>query len=423
MVPVLNEERSLARLLPALCDGPAEVIVADGGSSDSTLEAASRFPVRVVRSRPGRAVQMNTGAAQAAGDVLWFLHADSQIPAGWEEQMARALADPAVVGGGFRVRIGAPGAGYRWLDAWGRWRARLERSFYGDQGIFVRRPVFERLGGFCERARLEDLEFSLRMSRAGKVRCLPGPLLTSARRWQAERFWPTVARHCAAVLSEEWRIRAGWYAPPTVTLFIVAKAPVAGKVKTRLVPHLTPEQAAQMAGWMLQGAVRSAQRLRGVEPVVAVDPPEAADEMSRWLGGGVRVVPQSEGDLGARLEDLFHRGLDGTGRAAIVLGSDHPGLPQRYLRAAVRWLSAGAGCRIPGGVDRAVLGPTEDGGYYLLGLSRPHPELLRGIPWSTPQVFRVTLERARAAGLKVRVLPRWFDVDHPEDLKRLTPPT
>lgn len=419
VVPVLNEERSLAQQLPALCDGGVEVLVVDGGSSDSTLEAAGRFPARVIRSRRGRAAQMNVAASQATGDVLWFLHADSRIPAGWREQITRALADPMMVGGGFRTRIAAGGAGYRLLDLWGGLRTALERSFYGDQGIFVRRSVFERLGGFSERARLEDLEFSLRMSWQGRVRCLAGPILTSARRWQSEGFWPTVARHCAAVLSEEWRIRAGRYARPTVTLFVVAKAPVPGKVKTRLIPHLTPEQAAELAGWLLRRTVEQVQTLKRVEPIVAVDPPEAAEEVSRQLGGRVRVVPQSDGDLGARLEDLFRRGLEGTGRGVIVLGSDHPGLPRRYLRRAVRWLSAGKGRPASGGGDRVVLGPTEDGGYYLLGLSRPHPELLREIPWSTPEVFRTTLERVRAAGLQVRVLPRWFDLDYPEDLKRL----
>lgn len=411
VIPALNEEENLRVLLPALAGRGAGVIVVDGGSSDATVAVAEAHSARVVRAGRGRARQMNAGAAQATGEVLWFLHADSRIPADWQEQITRALADPAVVGGGFRVQIAAAGAGYRLLDRWGVLRTALERSFYGDQGIFVRRSVFERLGGFSEEARLEDLEFSLRMARAGKVRCLPGPIRTSARRWESEGFWRTVARHSAEVLSAECILIGSPERRPEVALFVVAKAPVAGRVKTRLVPHLTPEQAAQIAGWMLRGTVRSVQRLRGVEPIVAVDPPEAAEELGAWLGGRIRVLPQSDGALGARLEDLFRRGFEGNHRAVIVLGSDHPGLPRRYLRGAVRWLRRGG--------DRVVLGPTEDGGYYLLGLSRPHPELLRGIPWSTPGVFRATVERVRAQGLALRVLPRWFDVDHPEDLKRL----
>lgn len=418
MIPALNEEENLRVLLPALTGHGAEVIVADGGSSDGTVEVAEARSARVIQAGRGRAAQMNAGAAQATGEILWFLHADSRIPADWREQITRALADPAVVGGGFRAQIAAAGAGYRLLGGWGVLRTALERSFYGDQGIFVRKAVFKRLDGFSERARLEDLEFSLRMARAGKVHCLPGPIRTSARRWESQGFWRTVVRHSAVVLLEECALIGTWYRPgaagtgcPEVALFVVAKAPVAGKVKTRLVPHLTPEQAAQVAGWMLRGTLTSVQRLRGVEPIVAVDPPEAVEELGAWLGGQIRVVPQSGGDLGARLEELFRRGFEWNRRAVIVLGSDHPGLPRRYLRGAVRWLRRGG--------DRVVLGPTEDGGYYLLGLSQPHPELLRGIRWSTPDVFRATVERVRAQGLALRVLPRWFDVDHPEDLKRL----
>ncbi len=419
IVPTLNEAASLPKILSSLTAAGEEVIVVDGGSADATAEVARKFPVRFISSPRGRAIQMNRGAAIAGGDLFWFLHADTFIPSDWRQQILKGMSDSAVVGGGFYVKIDAPGLGYRFLDGWGLLRSRIQKNFYGDQGIFVRKEVFRSLGGFSPRPILEDLDFSARLSQRGKGILLPGPLMTSARRWKSQGWWRTVFEHSRWALSyelergmESLREKRLFRAEPA-TLFIMAKAPVPGKVKTRLLPSLSPEEAALLAEKLLKETVNSVVRnLPGVHPVVAVAPPEGIPHVRSLLNVPISLIPQPEGDLGNRLSILFEQAFASGAAGVMALGTDHPNLPAAYLRQAAVLLRSGG--------DRVVLGPTEDGGYYLIGLNRPHPELFEGIPWSTPEVFKITLERARRIGLEPYLLPRWFDIDRPEDLLLLS---
>ena len=418
IIPTLNEAGTLPHLLALLREGGvSEIFVVDGGSHDGTPDIARKFGVTCLPSPRGRAAQMNRGAAAARGDWLWFLHADTILPLDWQEQLRRVMEDPAIVGGGFQSVIDAPGAGYRFLDAWGWLRTRVQRSFYGDQGIFVRRDLFEHLGGFAEIPACEDTEFSRRMWRAGRVAILPGPLRTSARRWQRNGWWRTVAEHTTLAIRHElardpWHLPA--YAPvtaaPTVHLVVITKAPIPGRVKTRLTPPLSAAEAAQLARALLEDTLRRVERIPYTHLVVAVEPPEAVPFMQK-IAPGAEIVPQTAGDLGARMSaiivDRFTRGAS----AVILIGSDHPTLARAQIDQAVRWLQEGG--------NPLVIGPAEDGGYYLIGLTRPHPELFSRISWSGPTVLQETLARARGADLQVRQLSVGRDVDTIEDLVRL----
>lgn len=187
VVPVLNEERALPGLLDHLAAVPwrREVIVVDGGSDDATRDVAGAHPSRprVVRASRGRARQMNEGARHACGDVLVFLHADTVLPDDAYPQIAAALVDRRVRGGNFRLRFDGDDLFARVLS---RFYA-LQRRFgiyYGDSAIWLRRDTFERLGGYRDLPIMEDHDLARRMERLGETRCLPGPVLTSPRRWQ-----------------------------------------------------------------------------------------------------------------------------------------------------------------------------------------------------------------------------------------------
>ncbi len=185
IVPTLNEEGALAATLKrARQPGVHEIIVADGGSTDATRAIAVPLADLVLAAPRGRAAQMNAGAARATGDVLLFLHADTWLPDGFAEAVTVACAQNGVVGGRFDVEL-SPSSFLLWLTgALINRRSRLTRIATGDQAIFVRREVFDRLGGYPEIPLMEDIELTRRMKRAGRVACLRDRVTTSARRWQ-----------------------------------------------------------------------------------------------------------------------------------------------------------------------------------------------------------------------------------------------
>jgi rSAM/selenodomain-associated transferase 2 len=184
IIPALNEAAGIGDTVARLRrQGAAEIIVVDGGSSDDTAVRA-RHADRVLTSPPGRAAQMNAGAAVAAGEVLLFLHADCTLDDGALTAATAALRRPGVVAGCFTMRVRAEGALYRSIDACATARVRLTGVVYGDQSLFLRRRDFQRLGGFPRVRFMEDILFSRRLRRAGRVVVLRPRVWVSARRWQ-----------------------------------------------------------------------------------------------------------------------------------------------------------------------------------------------------------------------------------------------
>jgi rSAM/selenodomain-associated transferase 2 len=198
IIPALNEAGLIDGFLAhTRSHAPAaELLVVDGGSTDGTPERAARH-APVIAAPPGRARQMNVGAAAAAGDVLWFLHVDSQLPAGAVSAIESALESPEVAGGCFRLRIPERHLIYRWSDVVGNLGVDLFGMACGDHGIFVRRAVFEAVGGFPDVGLLEDLAFYRRARAHGRMPQLAPAIATSARRWQRYGAYRTTAIYTA----------------------------------------------------------------------------------------------------------------------------------------------------------------------------------------------------------------------------------
>jgi len=196
VIPTLDEAARIGARLAELAAMPGvdEVVVADGGSGDGTAELARAAGAHVVVARRGRGPQMNAGAAAARGAVLLFLHADATLPPDAPAWVARALADPAVVAGAFRIRTVAdvrhPLAPFlRLADL----RARLARLPYGDQALFVRRTAFDAVGGFPDQPLFEDVELARRLRRRGRIVTVPATVRVSGRRFLAHPIRAAVA--------------------------------------------------------------------------------------------------------------------------------------------------------------------------------------------------------------------------------------
>jgi rSAM/selenodomain-associated transferase 2 len=183
IIPALNEEATLSQTLRALrVQRPHQIIVVDGGSSDATCRLAADADLLLHAPR-GRALQMNLGAARATGDVLLFLHADCSLEAGGLAEAERWL-QRGIAAGCFRMRVRAGGWLYRSIDACATARVQLTGLIYGDQGLFVRRDLFERLGGFPPLRLMEDLFFSRQLKREGRIIVGRSRIYVSPRRWQ-----------------------------------------------------------------------------------------------------------------------------------------------------------------------------------------------------------------------------------------------
>lgn len=184
IIPTLNEEGCLGETLRRLRrHKPYEIIVVDGGSRDATCRLAQDADL-LLHSPPGRALQMNLGAGQARGDVLLFLHADCSLEARAMEMAERALRPRGVSAGCFTMRVEASGLLYRSIDACATARVRFTGLVYGDQGLFLYRRRFEQLGGFPSIRLMEDLFFSRRLRREGRIVVVPRRIFVSPRRWQ-----------------------------------------------------------------------------------------------------------------------------------------------------------------------------------------------------------------------------------------------
>jgi rSAM/selenodomain-associated transferase 2 len=187
VIPTLNEEPNLSLAVESALRGRGvEIIVVDGGSQDNTYALARELGVEAAMSFPGRARQMNLGAALATGGILLFLHADTMLPAGWDAQVRALLARPGVAAGAFPFGLDAPGPAFRGLERLVNWRSRVLQLPYGDQALFLRSDLFARLGGFAELPIMEDYELVHRLRCQGRIALAPDPVRTSARRWRAK---------------------------------------------------------------------------------------------------------------------------------------------------------------------------------------------------------------------------------------------
>lgn len=426
VIPTLDEEERLPSLLRDL-EGlslPSAVVVADGGSRDRTPEVARRAGARVVSGARGRSAQLNAGARALESPWLLFLHADTRFPpaAGIALERWLATADETTAAH-FGFSLEGDDWFWRFIELGQRIRERVYGLAYGDQGLVVSRTLFHEVGGYPDQPLMEDVAILRKLRKAGRVERIPEALVTSPRRYEREGRWRGWLRNAALITLYHAgvppRILRRWYPgrnggpdpeESDRTVLVFAKNPEPGRVKTRLAAEIGEEEAARLYRRLGRRVV---DQLRGGDYrlVVCYDPPGAGEEIVHWLDGEeLDLRPQAEGELGVRLEAAFGDAFRESRRVCVV-GTDAPGVDRSLVEEAFRALDTAD----------VVLGPAEDGGYYLMALSQPAPALFREIPWSTSAVLETTEARAREAGLTVARLRTLSDVDTAADLPAAAP--
>lgn len=194
-------------------------------------------------------------------------------------------------------------------------------------------------------------------------------------------------------------------------LAVMAKAPIPGMVKTRLVPPLTQEQAAELYHALLSDQLEQLNSLEAVDLYVAFTPTDAMPLIASIAPAGYRCFAQRGGDLGERMNEVFAELWQRGHRNLILIGSDLPPVPLNTFHEGFAQLSSGE--------KRVVLGPSSDGGYYLVGMSQPVPQIFSGMTWSHDQVLAETVQRLTRLGMDFTLLPQWFDVDEVGDIASL----
>jgi len=201
IIPTWNEESNIGFLLDGLVGTPnVEIIVVDGNSSDQTREIAAYHNVRVIQASRCRAIQMNTGAREAQGEILLFLHADTCLPKNWGSMVRKALAEPSTAAGAFELAIKGNAKGLRIVERLTNFRARRFQLPYGDQAIFLKADLFRRIGGYCDLPIMEDFELIRRLRKFGCIVIAPATAVTSARRWQDLGIWRTTLINQAMII-------------------------------------------------------------------------------------------------------------------------------------------------------------------------------------------------------------------------------
>ena len=424
VMPVLNEGAALVGRLKALqglrSEG-AQLVVVDGGSTDDSWAIAQPWVDLLICSPPGRALQMNAGVAQmpnSQADALLFLHADTQLPRDALHVIAQAVQRHAW--GRFDVSLASPDMRLRMVGAMMNARSRLTGIATGDQAIFVRVDAFRLSGGFPEQPLMEDIELSKRLLQISRPATLRERVVTSARKWERGGVWRTIWLM--------WRLRLAYFfgaspvslaaqygyapSPPAAkaSIAILAKAPVPGMAKTRLIPALGANGAARAQRQFIGQALHAAHQAKlGSITLWCAPNPQHRRFRALQKHFEITCLAQPEGDLGERMRRCAEHHFEQADAAPLlIIGTDCPVLSPGRLQEAARSLLDHDACMIP----------AEDGGYVLLGLKKMNNEVFSNIAWSTSRVFQQTQERLRESGATLAILPTLWDIDEPQDWQR-----
>ncbi len=427
VVPVFNEvpsamQDALSPRIKQLIDllRPIdELLLVDGGSTDEswpTLQAlACNAQVKAIQSDRGRARQMNAGAAQAQGEILLFLHADTSLSQPtWNDFLSRlSQCRGQVVWGRFNVQILGKS---RWLTvvAWFmNWRSRLTKIGTGDQALFASRDVFADLNGFPDQPLMEDIEWCKQLKKSVPDRFLPifSSVVTSGRRWDHNGVWKTIMlmwrfryqywRGVSAIeLARQYR-DARDKSPLTVGVF--AKYPQAGRVKTRLQPLLGSQQCEQFARYLLLSTL---DKLHGVNVTLWTDG-GTTEQWDTLLNG--RIVTrqvQPQGHLGLRMQTAVEAMLTHSDMV-VLLGPDAVQFSKTHLEELQQEAVKSGLAFIP----------AFDGGYVAMACTRCVPDVFsEQIDWGTEKVAAQTRDILVSLGIKAQWLDAQLDIDEPEDL-------
>lgn len=444
IIPTLNEEESLGFVLENIPEGYIdEVLVVDGGSTDKTVEIANAFGARVIQEdRRGYGQACSTGSDHASGEILVYLDADgADDPTGIPEIIQPILDNQADMVLGSRLAGTIVSGAMPWHQNFGNWlSALLIRILYRlsitDLSPFraVRKTKLHELGmtemtygwptemiakAARQKWNIIEIPVNYRPRYGGHSKIsgtIRGTVLATyyilstiiKYAFNAKTQRSKGAEKRFQKISASLRLRASALKKESA-LIIMAKEPKVGSTKTRLCPPLSYEDAARLYEALLRDTIDSTAQLAGIDLAIAITPPESQEYFEKITPSGTLFIPVICSDIGDCLNQVLNYLLDLGYKKVIALNGDGPSLPRAYIQQAFDLLDE----------HDLSFGPSEDGGYYLVGMKAKHPGIYENITWSTATVLEQSLAKAQALNLSVGLTPPWYDVDTAEEIERL----
>ncbi len=418
IIPALNEE---SVIIPTLLrvrelNPEARIIVADGGSSDETVRQARECGAEVVSSFTGRGIQMNEGAKSATGEIFLFLHADTLLPDDAFVQLENFFTGPQnkICLFSLKFDVVHPVLGlYEKLS-----RFNTVFTNFGDQCICVRREFFRETGGFAQRMLFEDVEYLRRAGAVTKIGVLPSPVVTSARKYVLNGYIRQQLHNAWLMMQyftgrSDDKLREAYQIPEKTkydkALIIFARYPEAGKVKTRLAETIGADGALKFYRYCLNKIFQLSARIyKPIRVFLFYTGDASPGELKKWAPGNAVIIKQQGKDLGERMHHAFCTAAAYGSKQSVIIGTDSPDLTYNMITDAFKRLDH----------TEIIIGASEDGGYYMLGMRKPDNNLFEGMIWSTAQVYSETLQRIEARGYSVYEMEVLLDVDTAADLRK-----
>jgi rSAM/selenodomain-associated transferase 2/rSAM/selenodomain-associated transferase 1 len=426
IIPVYNEANRINKTLDQLLthknngDEFPEIIVVDGDPKGSTINSITHNAIITLIAPKGRAAQMNRAAQIAKGDILLFLHADTSLPENGLIKIKQTIRPGKYVAGAFNYCTNSLNWFMKHIFYSSYLRSKITHIAYGDQAIFIRKDYFLKLGGYPEIPIMEDIELSKKIKQnKDKICILKDKVKTSTRRYDEEgQIFGWLRNHRIRIghflgMNPEKMVQ--WY-PDTRRekevekkkkgLFMFLKYPEKGKVKTRLAQSVGDIKAVELYKEFVEELLAKLQK-QNYDLHLFFTPTEREKEIKEWLDTDLPLHPQKGDDLGERMNhaflEMFNLGYD----TCVITGSDCPDVPAEVFDEAFDALES----------NKAVIAPTKDGGYYLLGFQRDNlcEKVFQHISWSTEKVFQQTITILNHEGYTPTTLRQWQDIDTIED--------
>jgi uncharacterized protein len=442
IIPTLNEEEFLGSLLNSIAKSieyvkakstnplSINVILADGGSSDSTENIALKHKVTFLRTEQrGRGNQINEAMQKCFGEFVLILHADHIISENGLFKLIQSLekkqtSDWGILGHEYNKKSFK----MTMVKIANRLRFRILKIAFGDQGMFFRRNILDQKGGFPAQVLMEDVELSLMLKKNPSLRI--GTVLTaSARRWDKQSFisysWQTFSVLWAYIIQRKgganrlsaakkarkrYEIDVKNHLKDTIgyqqdIICIFAKPPVPGKTKSRLAKVIGDEFAADLSRAMLLDIIEQT-KLVQYSKIVLFYPPDSDPSLLKFVGD-YPLFKQNGSNLGERLSNAFKFLFSFGASKIVIVGSDCISVSNSDIENAFYFLDK----------KEAVLKPAIDGGYLLVGLKKYHPELFSKIKWGTSSVLQDTVRKMDNSSIGYELLKKGFDLDRFEDIE------